>query len=448
MKAEVARVCGETLQDVLTVAKTTRRQTSAQAHQSLTESQSRYESAVRPGIEARLATLARHHDDVAILQTLNGLVESLVDRGATVSEVVMIARSLERGLIDLSDRIRTEEEKAAAAVKSKRDEFTALLQKLGRNPAMAGSLKERAATAQNDLIKADTTLLRHRGLRTLVRRLTLRLSDAAHEYAAVHREALRVGVTLKRTYAELRELATVQTTTFRSVITPEEFDPATQRLDAAIRARNESLPALDVKSLIAAGRHGVPDQVDAFVQRLDAAFDEHSEAHLPNVASTVKALRLSFSVQTWIEDTVRNLACCSSVRMSAAPNGVETQTTIVAAGDDLDSVRRALARKPTLAHVEVIPGSDLRSILINRRTEGLSIEAIPSWIDSRRAAEAFPKPKAGLAAWDLIAKSGLSLPAYEQEGLVPESWTTSAPQVAAPRRTPKPVNVNNNGNSL
>ena len=427
---------------MLTVAKTTRNQSSAQAHASLTEINSRYLSAVRPGIEAKLETLSRHFDEVAIPETVTRLHESLVDRGATLSELVSTFRSLERALVDLLNRTEEQAEKVATEVKKKRDTLNGFLQQLAAKPILAGSLKEKSATVLNDTINADNVFLRHRGFRAVLRALSRQISDAAHEHAAVHREVAKVGAGLKRSYYELRDLSTVQTTTYRSVILPEELDAAMQRLDSAVRASNEALPALDVKGLVAGGHPGVAQHLDTLVQDLVTAFEEFSEMNLPDVASTVRALRLGFSLRSWIEDTVRNLACCSPAGMSAALSGVEPQTTVIAAGDDLYAVKQSLARRPNLAHLDVIQGSDPRSVLIYRRNDGHTIQSIPSWVDSLRAAEQYPKPAPGLTAFECLIGSGFFLEAYEQVGLVPEKWLTPAPQPATQRRMPKPVGVN------
>jgi hypothetical protein len=421
LKSEVGRVCGEPLAEILTTAKSVRRKPSAQAHASLTEAYGRYHSAVRPGMEAKCRTLIQHHGDVVFPETLGNVIGALIDRGATLSEVIVTLRHLGATLVDLGDRINKEAEKAAAGVKAKRDEFNAHMQKLSADPMLAGKVKERAATALNDMINADNGVLRHRTLLVLVRQLGQALADATYELAEVHREAVKVRSSLKRRYRELRGLATRQTTTFRSVIVPEKFDDAMRRIDAGIRGSGEATPDFDVKGLIAEGHLGVIDRIEAHVQELASVFEGYFDANLTDVGGTVKALQLGFSLQEWIDSTVRNLACCSPVRTSVAAN-VEPQTLIVASGDDLEAVKQALGRRPTLAHVEVIPGSDPRSVMIHRRIDGLTVEAIPSFADSRRAARAFPKPGPGLTAWEMVGSSGHLLGAFEQEGLVPEEW--------------------------
>ena len=70
-------------------------------------------------------------------------------------------------------------------------------------------------------------------------------------------------------------------------------------------------------------------------------------------------------------------------------------------------------------------------IVLHRRIEGLTVEAVPTFGDARRAARAFPKPAPGLHAWQVLASSGHVLGAFEQEGLVPEAWLTRSSDLPA-----------------
>ena len=114
--------------------------------------------------------------------------------------------------------------------------------------------------------------------------------------------------------------------------------------------------------------------------------------------------------------------------------GVEPQTIVVASGEDLEAVQQILRRNPLLSLVEAVPGTDPRMIVLHRRIEGLTVEAVPTFGDARRAARAFPKPAQGLHAWQVLASSGHVLGAFEQEGLVPEAWLTQSSDL--PRRSP------------
>ena len=200
----------------------------------------------------------------------------------------------------------------------------------------------------------------------------------------------------------------MQTTTYRSVIRPEEFDEAMKRLDAGIRAANERIPAMSLKELIAGGDLGLHDELDEFVEERVAIFNDYFEAHLTDLAGTLKSLRLGFSLERWVDSTTRSLACSMAVHMSAAPHGVEPQTVIVGCGEDLESVKQVLRRRPTLNNVETIQGTDPRMVVIHRRRDGLTIQAIPSFADALRAAQAFPKPGPGLTAWENTRRLGPS----------------------------------------
>jgi hypothetical protein len=300
------------------------------------------------------------------------------------------------------------------------------MQKLRTNPLMPGKVKEGAVAALNEMVKADTALLSGRALRTITRGLGRALARAADDIALVHREAASSLGQLKVQHRELRDLTTSQTTTMFSVIKPTELDPALKRLDQGIRAANEGLPALDVRAMIDAGHIRVADQIEQHVESLVETFEDYYESHLTDVGGTVKALKLDFSVADWVGETLRNLACCSPVRMSAAGNA-EPQTVIVAGGQDMEIVQQVLRRDPSLARIEPIVGTDSHSIMLHRRIEGLTIEAIPTFPDSRRAASQFPRPGIGLPAWQNLASTGHLLGAYDQHGLIPEKWekTTS-----------------------
>ena len=49
------------------------------------------------GAEAKLGNLAQHYEEVATPETLRQMVDSLIDRGATLAELVMTVRGLKRG---------------------------------------------------------------------------------------------------------------------------------------------------------------------------------------------------------------------------------------------------------------------------------------------------------------------------------------------------------------
>lgn len=446
-KAEIARACSEPLNDVLIQASSLRKRTALEAHAILQETYERYHSAVKTTIEARCRTLVEHADAVAIPRKLDAILDVLVGGGATLGEVALAHRGLKKEVDDYADRVNKEAEKAAVVVAARRSKFNELMQKLLTKPWLAGRVKDQAAEALNDLINAENVVMRHRTLHRIARIISEALSGVESEVALVHREAVRAVGKIKARQREARELATVQSTTMTSIIKPEEFEPAMARLDRGIRAVNESLPRLDVKRLIGGGHMGVPDQVEAVVDRRGEVFDAYFESSLSDVTGAVKALKLSFSVQGWIESTLRGLTCCSPVALSAA-GGAEPQTIVVAGGEDLEAVQQILRRNPLLSLVEAVPGTDSRMVVLHRRIEGLNVEAVPTFRDARRAAREFPKPAPGLPAWQVLASSGHLLGAFEQDGLVPEAWLARAhPLPAALDRSGFPDRVSSNGDS-
>lgn len=453
-KTEIARACSEPLNDVLIQAGSLRKKSALEAHAILTETYERYHSAVKTTIEARCRTIEEHHESVKMPAIIDAMLDALVERGATIGEVALAERNLRKEVDDYGDRVNKEAEKASIVVKVCRERFNELMQKLLTKPWLAGRVNEQAAEALNNLINAENVVQRHRTLHRAVRIASETISGAEAEVLHVHREAVRAVGALKARQREARELATLQSTTITSIIKPEEFDAAVARLDRGIRAVNESLPRLDVKAFIKAGHLGVGEQVESVVDRRIELFDNYFESALSDVSGAVKALRLSFSVQGWIEATLKGLTCCSPVGLAAAGEA-EPQTVVVACGDDLEAVQSILRRNPLLALVDAVPGTDPRMIVLHRRVEGLTIEAVPTFNDARRAARAFPKPAAGLPAWQTLASSGHVLGAFEQEGLVPDEWLAPPDAAPAPAHAPArlrrvreglPDRVGTNGN--
>jgi hypothetical protein len=432
LKNEIGQACAQGLNDALAVPGTLKKLSAPQAHRALSETYDRYHSSVRTTTAARCQVLIRHHD-INGAQTIAELVNTLIDRGATVSEVALTVRALQKAVADFSDQVAKDTEKAAELAKDRRDQFQAHMRKLRTNPLMAGKVKVKATTALNEMIQADNSALGSRTLRTIARGLELALARAADDTVLVHREAAAFLGILKGQYRELRELSTAQSDTIRSVVKPAELDSALKRLDHGIRGAQEDLPPLDVKAMLASGQIGTADQIEEHVGRLAQAFEDYFEGHLTDVAGTVPALKLDFSVPEWIGETLRNLSCSAPVRMSAAGN-VEPQTVIVAAGQDREVVKQVLRRNTSLARIEAVPGTDPRSIMLHRRIEGLTIEAIPTFPDARRAASQFPRPDLGLTAWQNLASTGHLLGAYEQKGLIPEEWSARPMAVSRTRR--------------
>jgi len=427
LKTEVARLCGEPLTDVLTVARALTKLSATKAHAMLSETYDRYHATVRPGITAKAKALVQHHRDVTMPELGEKLVGDLAARGATVTELGGTLKSLIHQVIDFKDRILREAAKHTAATKAACDEYQSQMQRLVSQPFLAGSIKKSAALALNKVIEAENQTIRCTLLSQLVSNIIVELSRLVEDLKLVHREAVRSAGVLKSRFRECRELSTAQTTTFRSVIKADEFETALAHLDSGIRGANEALPALGVAELMRAGQLGVAEQIEKVVEARTTIYDQYFEATLCDVTGTVKALKLSFSVEGWLTGTFTGLACCSPLRLGVSGH-VEPQTMVVAAGDDAEAVAHVLRRNPTLADIDQVPGSDPRSIVIYRRAEGLTIEAVPSFIDARRAARSFPRPGSRpMKAWHCLASSGAMLPAFEQQGLVPEEWIEERP---------------------
>ena len=206
-----------------------------------------------------------------------------------------------------------------------------------------------------------------------------------------------------------------------SIIKPDEFDAAISRLDRGIRGVNESLPCLDVKTLIRSGHLGVIDQVEAVIERRIELFDTYFESALSDVTGAVRTLKLSFSVPAWIETTLRSLTCCSPVSLAAAGEA-EPQTIVVACGEDLEAVEHTLRRNPRLSLVESVAGTDPRMIVLHRHVEGLSIDSTPTFNDGKRAARSLPQARTGASGLAGAGQPrGMSFVPLSRRGLSPQS---------------------------
>ena len=200
----------------------------------------------------------------------------------------------------------------------------------------------------------------------------------------------------------------------------DEFEPALIRLDQGIRSVNEGMPSLDRKTLIRGGFIGVQEAIGALNDKRIELFESFYASSLIDVSGAAKLLRLSFSLLRWIETTLQTLTCCSPISDEGAQT--EEQTVIAASGNDLAVVRQILARSPHLAFVEAVASDDSKMIVLHRRIEGLTIEAIPTFQHAKREASAFPRQEHGLRAWQTLAANGYVLGAYEQAGIVPDHW--------------------------
>ena len=158
--------------------------------------------------------------------------------------------------------------------------------RLVSQPFLAGSIKKSAALALNTLIETENQTIRCTLLGQLVSNIVVELSRLVEDLKLVHREAVRAAGVLKSRFRECRELATAQTTTFRSVIKADEFETALAHLDSGIRGANEALPALGVAELMRAGQLGVAEQIEKVVEARTTIYDQYFEATLCDVTGS------------------------------------------------------------------------------------------------------------------------------------------------------------------
>src|SRR5262249_20203660 len=122
---------------------------------------------------------------------MDNIVDALIERGATVSELGLSIRALGKELTDFAARVAKEAEKGAASIKARRDRYNELLRRLSAKPLLAGKLKEQAAEALNELMNAENAVKRHQTLHRFVRLTAEALSGIEAEVLLVHREMVR-----------------------------------------------------------------------------------------------------------------------------------------------------------------------------------------------------------------------------------------------------------------
>jgi hypothetical protein len=102
IRNEVGRVCADDLDDVLTVPASLKKLSPSQAYRALSETYERYHSSTRTTIEARCQALMRHHE-ANLAGTIAELVSLLMDRHATISEVALTFRGLQKTISDYTE---------------------------------------------------------------------------------------------------------------------------------------------------------------------------------------------------------------------------------------------------------------------------------------------------------------------------------------------------------
>jgi len=419
LRSEVAQIGGEDLNTVHVAPGPLRKLNAAQAAHALGETYDRYISAVRTTLETNARRLIQHHE-ANVPTKVADLADNLVERGASVAELAATLRSLQRQVAHFTDRVEKENEKASQVVRARHDEFHGHLRTLRAKRRFTGGVTERAATALNGFIAGDAAVQGGRALRIVARGLIAALARAADDVLLVHREAVALS-RLREEFRTLGELATAQSSTIVSVIKPAELEPALKRIDQGVRNTTEELPTLDLKALIGGGHIRAPEQVEEHVERLVEAFEDYFANHLTDVGhgqGTEARLRGAGLDQR--DDAQPGLLRSRTDGRRGAAS--RRRTVIVASGQDLELVAQVLRRDTALARIEAVAGTDPRSIMLHRRIEGLTIEAIPTFPDARRAAGQFPHPEPGLNAWETLASSGHLVGAYDQESLTPDRW--------------------------
>ncbi len=429
--------------EALVLPRSVKNHTPAQARAHLKEVFDRFASAVKEDLDAKQGQLLDHFAAVAIPEVVAGMTRTLAAKANAISEMSATFGRLRQQVSDLAQRAGQEAEKAAELVRTKRDEFVTLLGKL-RTQVFAGGLKTRAAEALNHTIEAELTRRRLRTFHQVLHVYEAALADAEQDASSVRQALAHEPGPLEAESRRLGNLVTKQSGLTLSVIQPDEVKGIVAAVDRALGATG-NLARLDVASLLADGPHAVARHVDELVADHTRRCDGYLASQVGDVTGAVKAFRLKFSVEKFVERAVRSLACSSPI-VPADGVSAEPKTVLIACGRDLEAAKDILARKPTLQQLEVAEGADPMAVTVHRRIEGLTVRSLPTFEDGKRAALCYPTPGTpGTSAWEALPPSGHLLGAYQQAGLVPDEWTVPVREPGGQRRTAK---VASNGEAL
>jgi hypothetical protein len=225
------------------------------------------------------------------------------------------------------------------------------------------------------------------------------------------------------------------------VVTPNETSTLIKKLYASYRQQVGELPSLPLKAVLEAGT-GEPlaSLLKTHHERTHAAIEAFFKAHVPDVMSFARLLSLEFNLSTWVVETLRTLGRSAPLDLSAV-GSVPEQVVVIAAGDDLDVVRRAVASYQGDTDVKVEEGaSDTRCVSVTKRIAGMPLASLPVRKDTRRAALRYAKPGPGVSASDVLIGSGhvAEATAFLWEPASANHADNGQPQVPSPHVSPPP----------
>jgi hypothetical protein len=256
------------------------------------------------------------------------------------------------------------------------------------------------------------------------------LEDRIARYQQVEQVLYLADADTKANYRQLARAIAADTTL---VVTPAESRTLIKKLYASYRQKVGELPPLPLKVVLEAGTR---EPLVSHYERTHAAIEAFFKGHVPDVTSFASLLGLEFDLATWVVETLRTLGRSAPLDL-AAVGSVPEQVVVIAAGDDLEVVRRAVASYQGDTEVKVEEGgADTRCVSVTKRIAGMPLTSLPVRKDTRRAALRFSKPGPGVPAADLIISSGLLAPATASLWPDEEHVNNGQPPVPEPHVSP------------
>jgi hypothetical protein len=423
MYNDAMRLGENELANLLTSAASLKDATGESVAASLSAAFERYDTTARPTIDRKSRELVSHYLSNVLSRTVAGLIDALTDGGARLHDMVSLLRSARQSVDQRIEQVRREMEETTLAEKKANEAYQGAREKL-RGKTVPARVKEEAGDQLNDRIRMSVEIGRFRAVIAMLKALAEALGKMEQDATLMHSAGFKAHASLEKRFKRLRELVTFQSPTLTSVIAYEALDGTLKRIGDGVRNTAATMPTLDVKAIIR-GRHlAVADQVMAHVEMMEGVFNAYFEAYLTDVTGTIESLGLNCSVREWLEKNIRSVSCCSPVQLVNAP---PPQTLVVACGADMATLNE-VDRSGEFTQLDVVTGSNPRTIIVYRRVNNLTIEAIPTFADAKRAASPFPRPGTALIAWDTLESKSefVADGAFAVPGLVPASWLESA----------------------
>jgi hypothetical protein len=218
-------------------------------------------------------------------------------------------------------------------------------------------------------------------------------------------DAVRVRVAAVREEGRSQQRSLAADTT--SVLTAEERKLLPGKLLSSIKAdTGQEINALSPKQLLEAGVAGLDNLIEEYAEGLRLAVEQWFKAEVPSLLTFATRMELAFKLTPWVEEALAGLARACPLELSAVGQ-VQEKILLVAAGEDLDAIQKALSRNKEVHGVEVVAGANPLSVSVTKTISGMPLSALPVQKEAERAAKKYPRPGKGTHVYDVLASSFL-----------------------------------------